>query len=113
MHELSIALGIVKIAETETRKAGASAVEKIELLIGSLSGVEQDALHFVWPMAVKGSVLENAALDIETVPAKARCLECECEFDLEHIYDACPHCNSYFKNILQGKELQVKALEVV
>ncbi len=113
MHELSIALGIVKIAETETQKAGASAVEKIELLIGSLSGVELEALRFVWPMAVKDSVLEKASLDIETVRAEAKCLECERKFELEHIYDACPYCNSYFKDILRGKELKVKALEVV
>ncbi len=113
MHELSIALGIVKIAETETQKAQASQVEKIELVIGSLSGVELQALHYVWPTAVKNSVLEHARLEIETVPAKAICLECEQTFSLEHIYDACPHCQSHFKNILQGKELKVKALEVV
>ncbi len=113
MHELSIALGIVKIAETETQKAKASQVEKIELLIGSLSGVELQALHYVWPAAVKNSVLESAKLEIETVPAKALCLECRKTFVLEHIYDPCPHCNSHFKDILQGKELQVKALEVM
>jgi hydrogenase nickel incorporation protein HypA/HybF len=31
---------------------------------------------------------------------------------MELIYDACPKCNSYFKDILQGKELKVKSLEV-
>ena len=40
MHELSVAMGIVKIAETETEKAGAREVEAIELEIGTLAGIE-------------------------------------------------------------------------
>ena len=44
MHELSIAMGIVKIAEDETAKAKATEVSKIELIIGVLSGVEIDSL---------------------------------------------------------------------
>ncbi len=113
MHELSIAMGIVKIAETEAQKAGAHAVEKVELQIGSLSGVELQALEFVWPMAIQNSMLKDAELEIEQIQARAKCLECEQIYPLEHIYDPCPHCKSHFKDILQGKELQVKALQVV
>ncbi len=113
MHELSIALGIVGIAESETRKAKATRVELIELEIGSLAGVELDALDFAWPQAVKGTVLENAERKIDFVEAKAKCLECEEEYGMQHFYDACPKCNSYFKDILKGKELRVKSLEVI
>ena len=112
MHELSIALGIVKIAEEESKKAKAKAVKSIELEIGSMAGIEMDSLDFVWPIAVKDTVLEYADREIDLIPAKARCLECQKEFDLEHTFDACPNCNSYFKDIFQGKELRVKALEV-
>ena len=112
MHELSIALGIVRIAEDESRKAKASAVTSIELEIGSMAGIEMDSLDFAWPVAVKDTVLEHARREIDLIPAKARCLECQTEYALEHIFDACPNCNSYFKDIYQGKELRVKALEV-
>ena len=112
MHELSIALGIVKIAEEESAKANANFVKAIELEIGSMSGIEMDSLEFAWPMAVKDTVLENARRDIDYIEAKARCLECETEFDIEHIYDECPNCKSYFKDIFRGKELRVKALEI-
>ena len=46
MHELSIALGIVKIAEDETAKVNADEVTKIELEIGVLSGIEIESLNF-------------------------------------------------------------------
>ena len=113
MHEMSIVLGIVKIAEDEVKKAAASKVELIELLIGDLSGVEKEALDFAWPMAVKDTVLEGAGRKVEYRKGKARCSDCEKEFDLENLLDACPYCNSYFKDIYQGKELKVIALEVI
>ena len=113
MHELSIALGIVKIAENETAKANAKKVTKIELEIGVLSGVEQDSLSFVWESAVKDSVLEKAEKEIDIIGGKGKCADCNTEFDMDNIYDPCPKCNSNFKGILQGKELRVKALEVI
>jgi hydrogenase nickel incorporation protein HypA/HybF len=113
MHELSIAMGIVKIAEAEARKAGASAVEVIELEIGTLAGIELESLDFVWPLAVRETVLEKAEKRVQVVQGRARCLDCDTEYEMDHYYDPCPHCSSNLKAILQGKELRVRALEVV
>jgi hydrogenase nickel incorporation protein HypA/HybF len=113
MHELSIAMGIVKIAEDETAKVKEKKVTKIELEIGKLAGVEIDSLNFVWESAVKGTVLEHSKKEIIIIPGKAVCADCNTEFYLENIYDSCPKCNSNFKGIIQGKELRVKALEVI
>ncbi len=113
MHELSVALGIVRIAEEETKKAHANKVETIELEIGTLAGIVFDALNFVWPSAVKDTVLENASLQINVIKAKGKCIDCDTIFDMEQLYDSCPKCKSNFKGIIQGKELRVKALEVV
>jgi hydrogenase nickel incorporation protein HypA/HybF len=113
MHELSVAMGIVKIAETETEKAGAREVETIELEIGTLAGIEFEALDFVWPVAVKDTVLEKAEKRVEVIQGKARCMDCDTVFEMTRFYDACPTCSSNLKAILQGKELRVKALEVV
>jgi hydrogenase nickel incorporation protein HypA/HybF len=112
MHELSIALGIVKIAEEESRKAAATKVTSIELEIGSMSGIELDSLDFAWPVAVKDTVLAEAAREIDWIEAKARCAECQFEFDVENSFDTCPRCKSYFKDIYKGKELRVKSLEI-
>lgn len=113
MHELSIALGIVKIAEDETAKVKAEKVTKIELLVGVLSGVELDSLNFVWESAVKDTVLEHALKEITVIKGEGKCVDCETEFAMENIYDCCPNCSSNFKGILKGKELKVKALEVI
>ena len=113
MHELSVALGIVTIAETETKKAHATSVELIELEIGALSGIELESLDFVWQTAVYNTVLEHANKKVNIIEGRAKCMDCETVFKIDHLYDSCPKCNSYLKGILQGKELRVKALEVV
>lgn len=113
MHELSIALGIVKIAEDETAKVKAEKVTKIELVVGVLSGVELDSLNFVWESAVKDTVLEFAKKEIRIVEGRGKCIDCNTQFDMENIYDCCPNCNSNFKDILRGKDLKVKRLEVI
>ncbi len=112
MHELSIALGIVKIAEQEARKAGVRQVKKITLDIGHLAGVEFEALDFAWPLAVKDTVLEGAERVINKIAGRARCLECDKQYALQHLYDGCPYCGSYFKDIMKGKELLVRSLEL-
>ena len=113
MHEMSIAMGIVKIAEDEMRKAKARKVERIELEIGTLAGIEFSALDFVWPAAVRDTVLEEAERKVEVIRGLARCMDCDTRFEVERLYDACPSCRSNLKHILRGKELRVKALEVV
>lgn len=112
MHELSVAMGIVNIARQELNKSGAKKILGIDLEIGHLAGIEFEALDFVWPMAVKDTVLEHAERRIHKVEGKARCLECDLEYRLLQVYDACPECQSYLKGILKGKELRVQALEV-
>jgi hydrogenase nickel incorporation protein HypA/HybF len=106
-------LGIVKIAEDETSKAKANSVTKIELEIGALSGIELDSLNFIWESAIKNTVLEFAEKEIIVIKGKGRCVDCDTEFEMENLYDPCPYCQSYFKSILKGKELRVKALEVI
>lgn len=113
MHELSVALGIVKIAENVIQQENAKSVELIELEIGSLAGIEFESLDFVWPIAVKNTILEHTKKRINVIKGEAKCIDCDTVFELNHLYDSCPNCESNFKGILKGKELRVKALEVV
>ena len=113
MHELSIALSIVKIAEDETKKANAKKVTKIELEIGVLAGIEVDCLNFVWSSAVENTVLKTAEKIIYIVEGIGKCIDCDTEFCMDNIYDCCPKCGSNFKGIIKGKEMKVKSLEVI
>ncbi len=111
MHEMSIALGIVKIATDEAKKAKVDSFAFIDLEIGTLAGIEFDSLDFVWKPATMDSVLEKTTKRVHKIQAKAKCMDCDSNFTLINIHDSCPKCKSFFKIILQGKELRVKSLE--
>ena len=112
MHELSIVQSIIGIAEEQARKAGAQTVDAIELEIGDLAGIEWDALDFAWQAGVPHTVLANAERIIHRIPARARCSDCQNEFELPEWFAACPHCGETFSELIQGRELRVKSLVV-
>ena len=110
MHELSIVMGIVEVADREAARAGVEYFDEIELEIGTQAGVVMEALDFAWGSAVKGSSLERAERKIITVEAMARCLDCGCEYKTESLYEICPECGSYATSLIKGKELKIKSL---
>ena len=113
MHELSIALSIIDIVEQEVIKNSAKEVVEIELEIGKLSGIEPYALDFAWEYAIINTVLEKARRNTKYIKATAVCSDCGHEFEIENIYDECPACKSYMKELKSGRELRVKSLTVI
>jgi len=112
MHEMSIALSIIDIANEEASRANAKKINGIDIEIGSISGVDVSALEFAFDIAIKNTLLENAKRNIISIPAKAECLECKSTFALTAFYEPCPNCESLTINILQGKELRIKSINV-
>lgn len=112
MHELSIVLEIVNIAKKEFLKSNNNKIDLIELEIGALSGVELRALEYAWEPAVKDTVLEYSNKKINFIEGEAKCNNCKNTFSLSTMYDTCPLCDSFLKEIIKGKELRVKSIEV-
>lgn len=112
MHELSLVMSILQIAEENARNAGADHIEEIELDMGELSGVEPNAFDFAWNQATQGTLLENAQLKINRIRGEVRCLDCSHLFPASQLYESCPSCGSHWQQILQGKEFRVKTLLV-
>ena len=93
-------------------KHGATRVSKIVLRIGALSGVDLDALRFAYDALAPSSIAAGAALEIESVPARARCASCGTEFGVERGFIfQCPKCGEYSGDIKAGKELGIARLE--
>lgn len=110
MHELSIVMSIVDIAQQQAKQANASIIEEIELDIGCLSTVQMDAFEFAWRQGVKETILEGTIKKINRIKGKAKCFDCETFFTLENLFDACPNCGQHLIDIVEGKELRVKSL---
>lgn len=112
MHEMSIAMNIINIACKEAENDGAASISRIELDVGKLSGVMIDSLLFCYESVCKGTLAENSTLDINELPAMASCKKCHHKFEIDAFMALCPECESYEIDILQGRELKLRAVQV-
>ena len=103
------ALAVVSRQATEH---GATRVSRIVLRIGTLTGVDVDALRFAYEVLVPGSVASEAVLEIETVPGRAHCPTCHTEFGASRGFIfQCPECGNYSGDLRAGRELEISRLE--
>lgn len=108
MHELSIAQSMVELVEEAAR---GRRVRRIALEIGVLSGVMSEAIAFCFDIVAEGTPAEGAVLDINEIPAVARCDTCGTEFECPSELAACG-CGSYRLTYLRGREIKVKSIEL-
>ncbi len=112
MHELSIALSIVESAEEAALNNGASVISKVEVEIGTMAGVETDALLFAWDSVIQNTMAQNAPLIIHTIRAEAKCLECGKDFPIDNYFTECPQCKSFRYQVTRGRELKVSSVTI-
>jgi hydrogenase nickel incorporation protein HypA/HybF len=108
MHELAIAEGILDIAVTET---GGRRIVAIDVVVGELSSVSEEAVRFGFEELSKGTTAEDAALTFTRIQALLRCRECSREFRLED-RGACPECGKRNSDTVSGRECYVASVEV-
>jgi hydrogenase nickel incorporation protein HypA/HybF len=112
MHELSIAMSIVEMAEEEAVRRGVE-IEAVHLKLGALSGVVKEALFSCYEMACEGTPLQGSRLILENVPVVIFCPSCKAQRALLSVQlFACPECGTPAREVVQGKELEVVALEI-
>jgi hydrogenase nickel incorporation protein HypA/HybF len=112
MHELSIAMSIVELAEEEAERRGVQ-LEAVHLKLGALSGVVKEALLSCYEMVCDSTSLQGSRLIVEEVPVVIFCPTCRAERPLSSIQlFCCPKCDTPCSEIVHGKELEVVALEI-
>ncbi len=112
MHEMSLAEGVRGIVEDAMRTQAGRKLNTIVLEIGELAAVELEALQFCLDVVLRGSVAEQARIEIETVAGQGWCMQCCATVPVRALYDACPQCGSYQVQATGGTEMRVKALEL-
>jgi hydrogenase nickel incorporation protein HypA/HybF len=113
MHELSIILNLVEIAEEAAQRERVRAVRSVRLRVGAMAGVVKESLLFCYEIASEGTLLAGSRLDVTEVPVVIHCPSCDLDRTLAGIQNfCCPVCGTPSADIRQGKELEVESLEV-
>ena len=109
---MSLCEGVIQVLEESARQQAFSRVTAVWLEIGALAGVEIEAMRFCFEAVKRGTLAEDARLEILEMPGRAWCLPCAQTVEIEQRFDACPNCGSYQLQVTGGEELRVKELEV-
>lgn len=113
MHEASIAMSIIEIAEKHCRDAGYEKIKAIELRIGKGSGVMPEALRMAFDIVKIDTLAAGSEMTIDIIPIGGLCSACEKEFvtDDQFLIE-CPHCQSDSFKLSKGREMDIISIEV-
>jgi hydrogenase nickel incorporation protein HypA/HybF len=132
VHELGLLRGVVAAVEREIariegesragtvpRVEGESAeqpvrvkqpvrVDAVGLRVGTLSGAVPEALEGAWPIAIVGTALSGARLDIQVIQAAIWCPTCARDQPVDQFYAlTCPTCGTPSGHLVRGREFEV------
>lgn len=113
MHEMGIARSMYELVLKEAEESGARRVNRIDLVIGEMTGFVGEMVQHYFEFLSRGGIVEGAEVVIEMVPATAKCQNCQKTSKLERkAHWVCPHCGDDRMEIATGRELVVKSIGV-
>jgi hydrogenase nickel incorporation protein HypA/HybF len=112
MHELSVCLSLLQEVERVARENNAGRVTRIVVTVGPLSGVEPDLLQNAYPLAVAGTVAEDAVFQIDLSEIVVKCSQCGTESRARPNRLICGACGDYRTELVSGDEMILQSLEL-
>jgi hydrogenase nickel incorporation protein HypA/HybF len=110
MHELSLCGSIYEIAD---RAAAGRPVAVIHLQVGRLRQVVPETLSYCWNLVSDQTELAGSVLDVDSVPASLRCLDCDAASALnDELLLCCRQCGGFHVSVTTGEEFMLTSLEL-
>ena len=110
MHEASLASSLLEVVESAAAEHRLATVTSLVLRVGGLTMVVPELLRTAFEMASRGTLAENARLEIVPVPVVARCRTCESRTEVSDWVFVCPGCGSADTFLESGRELDLVEL---
>ena len=112
MHEIGIIQGALELALQSAQASAATQIHCVRLRVGAMTGLVPEALQFAFEALREGTMAAKATLEVETVPARCWCRDCEVEFESADWLQECPRCHRGGAELRHGLELEVASMEV-
>jgi hydrogenase nickel incorporation protein HypA/HybF len=110
MHEYSIVQALVDRVGEEVRAQGATAVHRLSIRVGELSGVDAELLTTAYDTFRERTVCEHAQLDLQIVAARWECPACGQAIARGAVL-MCPQCQLPAR-LTQGDEIMLDRIEL-
>ena len=112
MHELAIAEEIGAIVLARLKEHSMKKVTALKLEFGEMTSVVPEALDFAFTSVAKGTAMEGAKLSIKIIKVRAKCLNCGNIYRVKDIDYTCPKCKENLHEIIEGRDMIVKTIEM-
>ncbi|MGQ9617637.1 MAG: hydrogenase maturation nickel metallochaperone HypA [Candidatus Aminicenantia bacterium] len=103
---------ILRVSLENAHYSQANRIIKIHIKIGEITGFNAESIKFYFSILSKGTIAENAVLEMEIVPSSARCLNCRKVYNIQEMVLICPYCGNLNSEIIAGKDVIIESLEV-
>ncbi|MGN0365887.1 MAG: hydrogenase maturation nickel metallochaperone HypA [Suilimivivens sp.] len=112
MHELGIIVHITKTLEDIAQENQLTQIGSVTLEVGEVSGIVPEFLTDCWEYyRKKFKLMEEARLQIETLPATTFCEDCGKTYPTVQYGKKCPYCQSDHTYLMAGNECSIKEIE--
>lgn len=112
MHEFSLIRSLLKQVTAIKQEHGASAVERIRVQIGPLSGVERELVELAFAQEVDSTPCQGAELEIEVIALTVDCRSCGTQTEVVDFHFQCALCSSTDVVIASGDQFLIQDVEL-
>ena len=133
MHEWSLAESVIETALSIVAKEQVKKVFSVKIKLGELQQIDVDIFELALKELSKGTLLENAKMEILSEEAVLKCRVCGYEWsfksflekldeedsesihfvpELVHVFAKCPKCGSKDFEIIKGRGVYIEGMEV-
>ncbi len=107
MHEMSIVRSLLDQVHSVVDDPARNIVIGVSISIGPLSGVEPLLVKSAFEHLAAPAGLSEAKLEIVAVQLRARCLDCQQDFDVVDFVFECPACRRRNVRVIGGDEVRL------
>ncbi|MCP5265432.1 MAG: hydrogenase maturation nickel metallochaperone HypA [Burkholderiaceae bacterium] len=113
MHELSVCQGLLAEVERVAMQHRARGVERIDVRIGVLAGVEPELLASAFEIARAGTIADDAVLRLSSEPARIACRDCAHQAEVPSSRLVCPACGTWKIDLIAGDALLLERVVLI
>lgn len=112
MHEMAIVQSVLDVAFEAAEKNSGSAVRKIKLRIGEMSGVVRESIEFAFSVLKTDTPAAGAELEIEIMKLETGCEVCGPALStIADLNLICGNCGGTMR-IVSGREMKVEYIDI-
>ncbi len=112
MHEYPVTRRILEVALKTAREKKAYKVNRVNLVIGELSGFIGESIQMYFDILSKGSPAEGAKITVKSIKPKLKCTSCGTHFEREGYSFTCPVCGKEGVLSETGREFYIESIDI-